>query len=239
MVTLMIGFLVAGASVFIVWLLGFSQEEVEKIEDLAKNSSVVIVTEEVSEVEGKSQNISPSLAIKFTINNESKDGLPYAQLWRYPVQSKNNFRWPEEAATLVDIQKRREGVTQLSMEMRLKLKDMGILRETAGEHQVVENLAHIARDTGVLMPRKNLWVSFDTFSAKSRPGLAQSSEDEDGSSLKVIANQQKKKKKLEETAKKNVKIIEWKNKHTDLFQQEKEKLIKFVREENQAFVRGF
>jgi len=233
MVTLVIAVLMAGASVFIIWLLGFSQEEAEKIEDITKNSNVVIVAE-LEEEDDKE--ISPNSVIKSTIDNESKEDIPYAQLWHYPVKAKSKFRWPQEAATLVDIQKRREGTTHLSAEMRLKLKDMGILREPTGEDHVIENIAEIARDTGILMPRKNLRVTFDTFSAKRRPGLAQSSEDEEGGSIKVIA---KRKKKLEETEKKNVKIIEWKNKHTDLFQQEKANLIKFVREENQAFIRAF
>jgi len=70
----------------------------------------------------------------------------------------------------------------------------------------------------------------------------QSSEDEDVCIIKVIANQQKKKKKLEETEKtekKNIEIMKWKTKHTDLFQQEKENLIKFVRGGNSGFVRSF
>jgi len=160
-------------------------------------------------------------------------------LWRYSVQSKANFRWPQEAATLVDIQKRREGATKLSLKMRLKLKDMGIQREDTTEHQVTENIAQVARDTGILMPRKNLFVTFDTFATRKRPGLVQSSEDEDICNIKVIANHQKKKKKTEETEKKNVEIMKWKIKHTDLFQQEKENLIKFVRGGKSGFVRSF
>eukprot|EP00092_Neocalanus_flemingeri_P005400 GFUD01005820.1.p1 GENE.GFUD01005820.1~~GFUD01005820.1.p1 ORF type:complete len:237 (+),score=58.05 GFUD01005820.1:90-800(+) len=236
MVPLVIAVLVAGSSFFFVWLLGFSQEEAEKIEDITKNHNVVVVTEE----EAEAKEVSPNALINLTINKESKEDFHYAQLWSYQVKSRQNFRWPQEAATLVDIQKKREGATQLSSEMRLKLKGMGILREQTGEPEAIENIAEIARDTGILMPRKNLWVTFDCFSSKRRPGLAQSSEDdEDGGSPKVIANKEKKKRKLEETAAQNVKIIEWKNKHTDLFQQEKQNLIRFVRMEKQGFVRAF
>ena len=235
MVTLLVAALVAGFSLFIIWLLGFSQDEVEKIEDMALNSNLLVVEEEEDTEE---KEVSSKSTIK-SVDKESKEDFPYPQLWRYPVQSKANFRWPQEAATLVDIQKRREGATQLSLEMRIKLKDMGILRENTAEHQVTENIAEIARDTGILMPRKNLFVTFDTFAAKKRPGLAQSSEDEDVCNIKVIANQQKKKKKLEETEKKNVEIMKWKTKHIDLFQQEKENLIKFVKGEKSGFVRSF
>ena len=69
--------------------------------------------------------------------------------------------------------------------------------------------------------------------------MLQSSEDEDVCNIKVIANQQKKKKKLEETEKKNVEIMKWKTKHTNLFQQEKEILVKFVRGENQDLLDHF
>jgi len=237
-VTVMVAVLLAGFSVFIIWLLGFSQDEVEKIEDLALKNNLVVVAEEEEEDVNNTE-FSAKSDIKSALDTERNDDFPYPQLWRYPVKLKDNFRWPQEAGTLVDIQKRKEGATQLSMEMRLKLKDMGILRENSAEHQLPDNIAEVARTTGILMPRKNLWVSFDTFAAKNRPGLAQSSEDEDSCSIKVVANLQKRKKKMEETAKKNVEIIKWKNKHTDLFQQEKENLIRFVKGEKSGFVRSF
>jgi hypothetical protein len=228
MVTLIVAFLLLGFSFFIIWFFGFSQEEVEKIDDTV----VVVAAEE--DVNG--HECTSHYSIKSAIDTKRSEDFPYAQLWRYPAQSKANFRWPEEAATLVDIQRRKEGATELSTEMRMKLKDMGILRKQSAETQATENIADIARTTGILMPRKNLWVTFDTFAAKSRPGLAQSSEDEDSCNIKVVA---KKKKKMEETAKKNVEIMKWKDKHTNLFQQEKEDLIKFVKGEKSGFVRSF
>jgi len=238
MVTIIVAFLLLGFSVFAIWLLGFSQDEVEKIEDIAANSNLVLTDEEEDDVEDSE---SPKIsAIKSSNDTNQSDDFPYSQLWRYsyPVQSKTNFRWPQEAKTLVDIQRRKEGATQISNEMRSKLESMGILREQSAEHQISENIADIARTTGILMPRKNLWVTFDTFAAKNRPGLAQSSEDEDGTSAKTTTNMQKKKKKLEEAAKKNVEIMKWKSKHTDLFQKEKENLIKFVKGEKSGFVRS-
>jgi len=233
MVTLIVAFLLLGFSFFAIWLLGFSQEEVEKLEEIANNGNVVVVAEEEDDVEESETAVNS--AIKCANDTTRSEELSYAKLWRYPVKSKANFRWPQEAATLVDIQRRREGATQLSMEMRLKLQSMGILREDNPVQQVTENIAEIARTTGILMPRSKLWVTFDTFAAKNRPGLAQSSEDEEGTCVKVAT---KKKKKMEETAKKNVEIMKWKNKHTDLFQQEKENLIKFVKGEKSGFVRS-
>merc|ERR1712179_759435 len=214
MVTLIVAFLLLGFSFFAIWLLGFSQEEVEKLEEIANNGNVVVVAEEEDDVEESETAVNS--AIKCANDTTRSEELSYAKLWRYPVKSKANFRWPQE------------GATQLSMEMRLKLQSMGILREDNPVQQVTENIAEIARTTGILMPRSKLWVTFDTFAAKNRPGLAQSSEDEEGTCVKVAT---KKKKKMEETAKKNVEIIKWKNKHTDLFQQEKENLIKFVKGE--------
>jgi len=233
MVTLIVAFLLLGFSFFAIWLLGFSQEEVGKLEEIANNGNVVVLAEDEDDVEESETALTS--AIKCTNDTTRNEEMSYAQLWRYPVKSKANFRWPQEAATLVDIQRRREGATQLSMEMRLKLQSMGILREESAMQQVTENIAEIARTTGILMPRTKLWVTFDTFAAKNRPGLAQSSEDEDGSCVKAAT---KKKKKMEETAKKNVEIMKWKNKHTDLFQQEKENLIKFVKGEKSGFVRS-
>jgi len=236
MVTLIVAFLLLGFSFFAIWLLGFSQEEVGKLEEIANNGNVVVLAEDEDDV-GESET-GVNSAIKCTNDTTQSEEMSHAQLWRYPrypVKSKANFRWPQEAATLVDIQRRREGATQLSMEMRLKLQSMGILREESAVQQVNENIAEIARTTGILMPRSKLWVTFDTFAAKNRPGLAQSSEDEEGSCVKAAT---KKKKKMEETAKKNVEIMKWKNKHTDLFQQEKENLIKFVKGEKSGFVRS-
>jgi len=150
MLTLLIAAFVAGFSLFIVWLLGFSQDEVKKIEDMAIKYNLLVVEEEEETEERETS----STSIKSVIDRELKEDFPYPQLWRYPAQSKANFRWPQEAATLVEIQKRREGATKLSLEMRLKLKGMGILREDTTEHHVTENIAQVARDTGILMPRK-------------------------------------------------------------------------------------
>jgi len=235
MVTLIVAFLMLGFSALAIWFLGFSQEEVGNLEEIANNGNVVVVAEDQDGVEESETAVNST--IKSTNDKTRGEESYYAQMWGYPVKYKTNFRWPQEAATLVSIQRRREGATQLSMELRMKLESMGILREESRDQQqqVTENIAEIARTTGILMPRSKLWVTFDTFAAKNRPGLAQSSEDEEGGAVNRAS---KKKKKSEETAMKNIEIMKWKNKHTDLFQQEKENLIKFVKGEKSGFVRS-
>jgi len=213
-----IGILVAVTSVFITWLLTVSKEEKDNI-----NDDVVIIPEE-------DKNEYPNDAMDIT-NKEHETHTPqYSCIWRYSMGSNQTFKWPQQAATLVEIQKRKQAKTLLSMEMMLKLKNMGILRQSGDAYKDIENIEKIARDTGLEMPRKRLRITFDTFLSRSRPGLAQSSEDEDGN-IKVV-NKKHKHTNIEDVASKNnVKIIE-------LFKHEKDDLIKFVREENQGFLRA-
>jgi len=63
MVTLLIAALVAGFSLLIVWLLGFSQDEVEKIEDMALKCNLLVVEEEE-----KTEEREISTTIKFIID---------------------------------------------------------------------------------------------------------------------------------------------------------------------------
>ena len=83
---------------------------------------------------------------------------------------------------------RREGTTELSPELRLRLQEAGILRKAGtGEEVVTRCLETAARMRGQNLPKRSVRISFDTFQAKSRPGLeTTSSEDEE--SLKTDAN---------------------------------------------------
>ena len=91
------------------------------------------------------------------------------------------FQWPQQAPVLEEVRSRKEGTTELSPGLRNKLEELGILKEGSREGQEVEGRA---RSSGGQLPRRSIRISFDTFQAKARPGLENSSEDE---SLKLDA----------------------------------------------------
>ena len=88
------------------------------------------------------------------------------------------------------------------------------------------------------MPRRNLWVTFDMFLNKKRPGLPLL-EDTEESYKTCKALDEKKKKKQNKVSKNDEDLVKWKNENTSLFREEKENLIKFVRAERLGFVRSF
>jgi len=85
------------------------------------------------------------------------------------------FQWPQNAEMLESA--RPTTSTAISCTLEDKLKDLGIFRtggaEEGSNYQKVEGAA---RKCGLELTRKQVRVSFDTFMAKSRPGL---SSDED------------------------------------------------------------
>merc|ERR1711936_1059103 len=224
MFMVIIGVLVVVTSVFITWLLTISKDE-----NITENINDVVIIPE----DDKEESLNDDKDI--TNKEHETHALQYTSIWRYSMGSNQTFKWPQQAATLVEIQKRKQAKTLLSMEMMLKLKNMGILRQSGDAYKDIENIEKIARVPGLQMPRKRLRITFDTFLSRSRPGLAQSSED---GNFKVVNRKHKHTNMEDVTAKNNVKIIEWKNKHSELFKHEKDDLIKFVREENQGFLRA-
>merc|ERR1712112_788959 len=90
-------------------------------------------------------------------------------------QSPTTFQWPQNAEVLESA--RPTTSTVLSSTLEDKLKDLGIFRtggaEEGSNYQKVEGAARMC---GLELTRKQVRVSFDTFMAKSRPGL---SSDED------------------------------------------------------------
>ena len=105
------------------------------------------------------------------------------------------------------VRKRKEGVTEISATLRAKLEGEGILRrqeqeqeeeveeeeevEIQGEYlqerKKTEDLVEpAARQSGRLLPRKSIRISFDTFQAKARPGLANTSSEEEEELMKTM-----------------------------------------------------
>ena len=110
------------------------------------------------------------------------------------------------------VRKRKEGVTEISATLRAKLEGEGILRrqevvvdevemeeEEEEEEEVVMQGQHLqerkktedlvepaARQSGRLLPRKSIRISFDTFQAKARPGLANTSSEEEEELMKTM-----------------------------------------------------
>ena len=97
------------------------------------------------------------------------------------------------------MRKRKEGVTEISAALRAKLEGEGILRrqeqeeEEEVEDQYLEKrkktedlVEPAARLSGRLLPRKSIRISFDTFQAKVRPGLANTSSEEEEELMKTM-----------------------------------------------------
>merc|ERR1711936_1124175 len=55
-------------------------------------------------------------------------------------EAKQIFQWPQQAATLKELQKRRKGRTLLSVKMKLKLKDMDISRRIDDRYEDIKNI---------------------------------------------------------------------------------------------------
>ena len=97
---------------------------------------------------------------------------------------------------------RKEGATEISSALRAKLEVEGILRkkvvrvdeeeeeEVQGLNCIKDNagdlLEQSARLSGQMLPRKSIRISFDTFQAKVRPGLASTSSEEEEEMMKTM-----------------------------------------------------
>merc|ERR1712004_593201 len=92
-------------------------------------------------------------------------------------QTMTVFQWPQNAAVLeTTLPTTSNG---LSSDLEDKLKDLGIFR--AGGDDDGSQVEGAARRCGVGLTKKQVRVSFDTFMAKSRPGLESDEEVKEGS----------------------------------------------------------
>merc|ERR1712047_107586 len=88
------------------------------------------------------------------------------------------FQWPQNAAVLESgLPTTSNG---LSSDLEDKLKDLGIFR-AGGEGDGIGQVEGAARRCGVELTKRQVRVSFDTFMAKSRPGLESDEEVKEGS----------------------------------------------------------
>merc|ERR1712001_531982 len=83
-------------------------------------------------------------------------------------QGPTTFQWPQNANVLESA--RPTTSTVLSSALEDKLKDLGIFR-TGGAEGSNCRVEGAARRCGLELTKKQVRVSFDTFMAKSRPGL--------------------------------------------------------------------
>merc|ERR1719230_278941 len=93
-------------------------------------------------------------------------------------QTMTVFQWPQNAAVF-------EGTLPntsngLSSDLEVKLKDLGIFR-AGGDDDGISQVEGAARRCGMELTKKQVRVSFDTFMAKSRPGLESDEEVKEGS----------------------------------------------------------
>merc|ERR1712223_1423516 len=83
-------------------------------------------------------------------------------------QTMTVFQWPQDAAVLeCALPNTSSG---LSNDFEDKLKDLGIFRE-GGDDDGISQVEGAAKRCGLELTRKQVRLSFDTFMAKSRPGL--------------------------------------------------------------------
>merc|ERR1712062_106649 len=82
-------------------------------------------------------------------------------------QTMTVFQWPQNAAVLESALPTTSN--SLSSDLEVKLKDLGIFR--AGGDDDGSQVEGAARTCGLELTKKQVRVSFDTFMAKSRPGL--------------------------------------------------------------------
>merc|ERR1719462_757052 len=83
-------------------------------------------------------------------------------------QTMTVFQWPQNAAVLES--GRPTTSNSLSSDLEDKLKDLGIFR-AGGDDDGISQVEAAARRCGMELTKKQVRVSFDTFMAKSRPGL--------------------------------------------------------------------
>merc|ERR1712004_381764 len=83
-------------------------------------------------------------------------------------QTMTVFQWPQNAAVLES--GRPNTSSGLSSDLEDKLKDLGIFR-AGGDDDGISQVEGAARRCGMELTKKQVRVSFDTFMAKSRPGL--------------------------------------------------------------------
>merc|ERR1712004_827795 len=88
------------------------------------------------------------------------------------------FQWPQNAAVLESALPNTS--SGLSSDLEDKLKDLGIFRE-GGDDDGISQVEGAARRCGVELTKRQVRVSFDTFMAKSRPGLESDEEVKEGS----------------------------------------------------------
>merc|ERR1711971_1172336 len=79
------------------------------------------------------------------------------------------FQWPQNASLLESA--RPTTSTVLSSALEDKLKDLGIFRAGRADGSNCQKVDGAARRRGLELTKKQVRVSFDTFMAKSRPGL--------------------------------------------------------------------
>merc|ERR1712223_1983592 len=83
-------------------------------------------------------------------------------------QTMTVFQWPQNAAVLESALPNTS--SGLSSDLEDKLKDLGIFR-AGGDDDVIGQVEGAARRCGVELTKRQVRLSFDTFMAKSRPGL--------------------------------------------------------------------
>merc|ERR1712193_157709 len=120
-------------------------------------------------------------------------------------QGPTTFQWPQNANVLESA--RPTTSTVLSSALEDKLKDLGIFRSGGSDSEgSTSQVEGAARRCGLELTRKQVRVSFDTFMAKSRPGLESDEEVKESPKPKRKTNNKKNNNVKE---KKTVEPVRW------------------------------
>merc|ERR1712059_80300 len=106
----------------------------------------------------------------------------------------SKFQWPRQSRVAEEA---RSSGSSIDKSLEEKLKECGILRKRTNDETEEKFTVDTARISGSLLTKKQVRLSFDTFLAKSRPGLESDEEVKESPKPRKIKNKNRNKKDTE------------------------------------------
>merc|ERR1712062_544712 len=121
----------------------------------------------VEQVKQRQEEIQSTMQLKEEKDPIAQEERKTKSLETVTKSNSTTFQWPQNAAVLESARP----TNSISSALEDKLKDLGIFRAGGEELSNSEQVEGAARRCGLELTKKQVRVSFDTFMAKSRPGL--------------------------------------------------------------------
>merc|ERR1712062_961476 len=121
----------------------------------------------VEQVKQRQEEIQSTMQLKEEKDPIAQEERKTKSLETVTKSNSTTFQWPQNAAVLESARP----TNSISSALEDKLKDLGIFRAGGEELSNSEQVEGEARRCGLELTKKQVRVSFDTFMAKSRPGL--------------------------------------------------------------------